>query len=616
MPHTRHADLTEPEGPTLLDYLGWLRRRWWILLVGALIGLAGAAAFTAVQPRTYTSTTSVLVRAIGPDLNPTVKVNLDTEAQVVRSMVVANRAKALMNVPDSPQSLLEGVSVTVPPNSQVLIVSYEAGDPEKARNGSHAFTQAYLDLRVDVARREMDTQISALRQQITEVSNQLTVVAGRIAALPANSPDRQRAEADRSVLTNQLAALNGRLSPLLATQMDPGSIISDAALPTSPSSPNRLLNLASGFGAGLLLGIALALLLDRLDTRVRRGRDIAERLGVPVLLEIPQKVTAVTLLPPANRAARELARLRNVLLTLVPDRTAGARGRQLLVTAVTQGAAAGFVAGNLAAAYARTGAQVAVLVTNPKSPLARVLNDDAPLGLGAVLRRDVPVLHALVAVPSIPKLRFLLPGDLDADAELPMEQLLEIIGQLAARFDHVLIETAPPSVAVEAQALASHVDAVVLVAEARHTRRHEIAVAMQQFEQVDAPVIGAVLVGRVANEQRRRSGGKGSAQAPAAGPSTPVEEKAGADTARASTSTTGRGGSRPGAKPIKPGESTIVLPKLPDIAWKGLPGASNASNTGNGSVRGATPAQPAKGTAKPIQPVQSSTRAESGEESG
>ena len=587
MPRQRHVDMTEPDELTLVDYLGWLRRRWWILVAGTLVGVTAAAGFTAVQPRTYTSTTSVLVRQIGPDANPNAKVNLDTEAQVIRSSAVATRAQTLMRTEESPQSLIKQVQVNVPANAQTMNVSFEASTPERARDGSHAFAQAYLDLRTDIARRDLETEIAALQKQVDDVSKQLSVVAGKIAALQPNTVDRQRAEADRNVLIGQLANLNARLSPLLATPLDPGSIITDAPLPTKPSSPNRTLNLGSGFGAGLLLGVALALLLDRLDTRVRRGRDIADRLGLPVLLEVPDRVPAPILLPAKDRLSRELGRLRNVLLTTVPD-APGVRGRLLLISAATPGAATGFVVGNLAAAYARTGAQVAVLSTNPTSPLARMVGADARYGLADVLRRDVTALQALTAVPTLSQLRVLVPGNLDPEAELPVAGLLEVLAELSGRFDHVLIETPPPSLAVEAQALSSHVDAVILVAEARHTDSREISTAVRQFEQVNARVIGAVLVSHM-------SGGHVRTPPPAIGRSPVVGEILAGPVGRA-------GVAEPTAETAVPvTDSTMVLPRVNEKDGR-TPWTDNMPSTGAGrpgKVR-ALYADPADGTRVPL----------------
>src|SRR5688572_17291600 len=96
MPSPHLADMKDPDGPTLMTYLGWLRRRWWILLLAAFLGTGAAVLITQVQPRTYVATTQVVVKQVGADANPNAKVNLDTENQLVRSLVVAGGAKALM----------------------------------------------------------------------------------------------------------------------------------------------------------------------------------------------------------------------------------------------------------------------------------------------------------------------------------------------------------------------------------------------------------------------------------------------------------------------------------------------------------------------------------------
>jgi capsular polysaccharide biosynthesis protein/Mrp family chromosome partitioning ATPase len=552
MPSPHLADLAESDGPTLMSYLGWLRRRWWILLLVAFLGVGAGFVLTQVQTRSYTASTDLLVRQVGAEANPNAKVNLDTEAQVVRSLVVAERARGLMASGVPADELVKFVTVTVPPNSQVLKIAFEAGTPQEAQSGSHAFAQAYLDLRAATATRALENEITALKQQIAEVNKQLGVVTGRIAGAAPNSTERERAEADRNVLTQQLGTLNGRLTPLETAPLDPGEIISDARVPTKPSSPNQTLNLASGLGAGLLFGMVLALVLDRLDTRVRRGRDIADRLGLPMLLELPERATSISILPATHRISRELGRLRNVLLTTVPEPRVRGNGRQLLLTDASAGSAAGFVVGNLAAAYARTGQQVAVVTTKPDSPLtAMVSGSGSRYALSNVLRRDVTALKALTPVPGLPSLRVLLPGDIDADIELPVAAMLEVLSELAARFDHVLIETASPTLAVEAQALASHVDAVIVVAESGRTRSGEIAAALRQFEQVDAPVLGAVLAPRMPS---------GAKVAPPATGARPPASPAGRPNA-------GIKPPAPDRKPMmvlpQPSESTVVLPRMP-----------------------------------------------------
>ncbi|WP_435589133.1 Wzz/FepE/Etk N-terminal domain-containing protein [Micromonospora chalcea] len=544
-PHLAESDA---DGLALMAYLGWLRRRWWILLLAAVLGLGGGVALSQIQEARYTSTTSLLVRPLGSgaENNPNAKVNLDTEAQVVRSLVVAERAKALMKVDTGADQLVKSVTVKVPPNSQILQVAYEANSPEGAQSGSHAFAQAYLDLRKATAQKSLENETNALKQQIADLQKQLSAIAGRIAAAPSNSPERERADADRQLVTNQIGQLYNRLNPLTAAGSDPGEIISDARLPERPSSPNRTLNLASGMGAGLLLGIVLALVLDRLDTRIRRGRDISDRVGLPLLVELPSRALSLAVLPATHRASRELGRLRNVLLSAVPEAAQGGRGRQLLLCEASSGAAAGFVAANLAASYARTGQQVALITTKPDSAVGAITGvAEGRHSLASVLRRDVPPLKALAPVPGLGQLRVLVPGDLDAEVELPVAGLLEILHELSARFDHVIIETPQPTFAVEAQALGRYVDAVIMVAEAGKTRSGEITAALQQFEQVNAPVIGAVLAPRLPEPpagatRPATSGGSNVSSAPAASANRP----------------------KPRPSPGPSAESTMVLPRM------------------------------------------------------
>ncbi|MEV0004474.1 Wzz/FepE/Etk N-terminal domain-containing protein [Micromonospora sp. NPDC050980] len=583
-----HLAENDADGLALMAYLGWLRRRWWILLLATVLGLAGGLAVSQLQESRYTSTTSLLVRPLGTgaESNPNTKVNLDTEAQVVRSLVVAERAKGLMKVDTAADEMVKSVTVMVPPNSQILQVAYEAGSPAQAQAGSHAFAQAYLDLRKATAQKALENESKALTQEIEGIRKQLNEVAGRIAAAPSNSPERERAEADRSVLTNQLNGLNNRLSPLISADSDPGEIISDARLPERPSSPNRTLNLASGMGAGLLLGIVLALVLDRLDTRIRRGRDVSDRVGLPLLLELTTRPSSLAVLPATHRISRELGRLRNVLLSAVPEPAQAGRGRQLLLCDGSPGAAAGFVAANLAAAYARTGAQVALITTKPDSALSGITGvAEGRHSLASVLRRDVPALKALAPVPGLGQLRVLVPGDLDAEVELPVAGLLEILHELSARFDHVLVETGQPTQAVEAQALGRYVDAVIVVAEAGKTRSGEITAALEQFEQVNAPVLGAVLAPRL--------------PAPTGGATRPATS-AGSTSPAGSTGQTGSTApadqaSRPKPRP-SPGpsaESTMVLPRM-QSARTGAPKQAPPTPPAKGAApaKGATPGKP------------------------
>ena len=92
-------------------------------------------------------------------------------------------------------------------------------------------------------------------------------------------------------LYSQQAALQQQLNAMQAATSQnsaSGQIVQPATVSEKPSSPKKTTDILIGAGAGLLLGIGLALLRDNLDDRVR-GKDQLEQLvpRIPVLGLIP-----------------------------------------------------------------------------------------------------------------------------------------------------------------------------------------------------------------------------------------------------------------------------------------------------------------------------------------
>jgi len=65
------------------------------------------------------------------------------------------------------------------------------------------------------------------------------------------------------------------------------SVLKNATPPLAPSSPRVLLNTAAGLVLGTLLGLAMALVRERVDPRLRADEAVLQRLGQPMLGRIP-----------------------------------------------------------------------------------------------------------------------------------------------------------------------------------------------------------------------------------------------------------------------------------------------------------------------------------------
>ena len=65
------------------------------------------------------------------------------------------------------------------------------------------------------------------------------------------------------------------------------NVIDEAVEASSPSGPPRAMYTAVAFLAGIFLAIAIVVVMDMLNTRVRSADELEELLGVPVIGRIP-----------------------------------------------------------------------------------------------------------------------------------------------------------------------------------------------------------------------------------------------------------------------------------------------------------------------------------------
>lgn len=66
------------------------------------------------------------------------------------------------------------------------------------------------------------------------------------------------------------------------------NVIDKAPTPEAPSGPNRMLYVAVAAMAGLFAAVAIVVLMDVIDTRVRSAEDVEELLELPVIGRIPE----------------------------------------------------------------------------------------------------------------------------------------------------------------------------------------------------------------------------------------------------------------------------------------------------------------------------------------
>jgi capsular polysaccharide biosynthesis protein/Mrp family chromosome partitioning ATPase len=511
----------------LADYTGTLRRRWWVIVVVAIVGTLGAVGYFMTAHKVYTATASVYVTASSSgtagqlaNSRTTSTINLDTEAQVVQSATVAQAADKLMHSTDNVQLLLHRVSVTVPANSQVLAISCEASSPDGAASCAQAFAQAYLNYSSSTTTASIKSQLTTLQSTTSTLESGSAKLKVAIANLPDNSPQRASDSEQLTSDQNQLGSLNGQIATLTANLANPsgGSIISNATPPLTATSPKALLIIPSGLLGGLLIGLVIAYLVDRRHRRIRRPDDVT-RLNVPVLMSLPlRKFTPELAIAdhrsPTGRSFSELAHMLTGSL--------GGGSHVILVTGSAPGHGASLVAANLAAALSRHQPDVTLVCGDLEgSVIAQMAGVPSGRGLTDVLAGDVPAEAVGRHPAAAPRLTVITPGTAETEAEdLRQDAVKHLLDGLPGEDRWVIVEAAPVTSGPDVYTLALTADAAILVAETPGTHSDQVLDSVEHLDKMGTTVLGAVLL------PSPRSPGGGSASIAATAGRTQLERRA------------------------------------------------------------------------------------------
>src|SRR5262249_28785249 len=135
---------------------------------------------------------------------------------------------------------------------------------------------------------------------ITATRTDIDASAVRLARLQAQHADSTQIAAEQTKLDSlkfQYYQLQITLSTLQLDQVEQNLFL-HVVTPAVPSAlPDRsflVVNLAAGLSLGLLFGLLLVLVRDRLDQRLRTAAAVSGLLGVPVLAALPENVGQFT----------------------------------------------------------------------------------------------------------------------------------------------------------------------------------------------------------------------------------------------------------------------------------------------------------------------------------
>ena len=271
--------------------------------------------------------------------------------------------------------------------------------------------------------------------------------------------------------------------------------------PRSPVGPLERRNCLLGLLGGLVLGVGLALLFERLDNTLKTPEDVKVQLRVPFLGMIPElRPIAVTtrkagLGPGLVDAASAAAEAYRVLRTNLLFSSAEGGGRAYLVTSAAAGDGKTTTVANLAAALSQNDARVLVVDADLRRPVLHTHFElERAPGLSDLIVGNCSVAEAiqhtkvrgLAVMPS----GYLPPNPAELLGSVSMKDLTAV---LRKRFDWILFDAPPVLAMADALVLSGLTDGTILVIRADATPLPSAQQAIDHLGGVGGKLTGVVL---------------------------------------------------------------------------------------------------------------------------
>ena len=492
---------------TLREYFSVVRRRLPIVALTIAVTLVTAFGLTMLMDSEYR--TSAVLRLDAKAVSEGdgrveasfIERLTNTYARIANSDPVAGDAARALRLGERP-----AVDVDPVPNTELLNVTVEAGDPETAAALANAVSRNLIarirelnQVRARDVGRRFDSRIAALVAEIAADQQ-------RYFALQTSGSGGPRTETLVLELETTIRSKQAALDALAAQKQqeqltaDRGdfalAVVDRARPPESPSSPNLTMNLALALVLGALAGIALAFLFESLNPTVRSTEDIA--VAASELLHKDDNVILGRI--PKHALQGRVGEAGDASFHQLRMAVFGENGRaairSLLVTSVRRDEGRSAVLVNLGANLARSGRQVVLVDGDLHEPtLHDRLGLENDVGLTSLLAGSTGVDECVQAA-SIPGLSVVTSGPpVDDPTGLLVSSDLTHVCELlhAWGYDTVLFDGPPVLETSDSLVLARAVDATILVVHPAGMQRASLQTALTELGRLDAPLLGVVV---------------------------------------------------------------------------------------------------------------------------
>ena len=289
-------------------------------------------------------------------------------------------------------------------------------------------------------------------------------------------------------------------------------IVDRALTPAGPVKPNRRLALGSGQIVGLLLGSAVAMLLDILDNTIKTPEDVEDKLHAPLLGALPKQILSKTgefeqfWQNPQSIYAEAIRTIRTgVVLSGLDD-----PARIIVVTSTVPGEGKSTTALNLGAAMGQMQSTLVIGADLRRPRLAKLCGlTPNHRGLSHYVSGDAALEDCIEHMEALNL--HVMPAGLIPPNPLEMissKRFVDALKSLQDRFDRIIIDSAPVHAVSDALILASYADSVIYLVKADATSATQVQKGIDSLVASNQPLTGVVLNQFDSGKSRSYYGGK------------------------------------------------------------------------------------------------------------
>ena len=245
--------------------------------------------------------------------------------------------------------------------------------------------------------------------------------------------------------------------------------------PRVASSPNVQANLAIGIVAGLIIAMLGAVLREMFDKGVNDVSDVQTVVRDPVLASVPKAHTVSNGVPavitkPRGRAAEEVRRLTTNISFVTPKDLK--QQNVIIVTSTNPREGKTTVSVNMAAAFAEKGKSVLLIDADVRHPS---------------VAKAQPYWKSYLQV--LPAEEQKTPSGII----LGSDAMRQLVDQAAERYDYVIVDTAPMTVANDAAVFAEKGGVLLLVVGQGVAQKKALREVVKEFRMSKTAIRGVVL---------------------------------------------------------------------------------------------------------------------------